>query len=407
MQPNARITQEVWRHYVATKSLPDNVLRDSIHRAWQRCDQAGASPFVMAAHELAPPQARALLQEQSDLIEAARPYMHALSLAAGQERHAAMLGNDKAIVLDVVGDEASVHGRERVPGPGALLSEVHAGANGIGSPLAEGGYIELVGPEHFIEGFHKFTCQGVPISGPAGETVGVLSTSVRRVEVSQRIREILFCAARGIEAELMRRRLLVDVQRLLENSQQDASLLEALEQDVIQLQGAARLRLEKAVRLSRGNRQPDALRLLGAATDLMARFQQQSQLWREMASADIGVPHFLDLAGQVAEIGKLLSTEAAMRGLELEILPTSGTIGVFADGRELRRTLFRTFLRAFEASRRGTTLQVEVFVDDAGAKGVVRFLGFPEAVLSVPLYASSTPAGSAANVEGNDEHIRR
>lgn len=181
MQPNRYTNEEVWRHYVVTKSIPDDVLREPIYRAWRRCDQVGASPFVMQARELRFYQARALFKRENNLIEAARPYMQALSKSAGEERHAAMLGDRNAIVIDVLGDEESVHGAQRVPGPGALLAEQQAGSNGIGSPLAEGGYIELVGPEHFIEGFHAFTCQGLPLKGPDGEIAGVLSTTPLKV----------------------------------------------------------------------------------------------------------------------------------------------------------------------------------------------------------------------------------
>lgn len=380
MHPNVHTTRDVWRDYLVTQSLPEGVLREPVFRAWRRCHLAGASPLVMNAQELSHFRAKSLLQERSDLIDAARPYLQALSQAAGNERHAAMLGDDSATVLDVVGDEESVHGRERVPGPGAMLAEAYAGANGIGSPLAEGGYIELVGPEHFIEGFHPFTCQGVPLNGPSGTAIGVLSTSVRRVEVSERMREILYCAARGIEAELMRRRLMADVEQLLLTSNSDAALLEGLEQDVIQLQGAARLRLEKAVHLTRRDRHADAIRLLAAASQLMERFQRQSHLWREIASSELGAPRFLDLALQLKDTAALLATEASIRGVEVQLRGIDSPIEVFADSRVLRRELFRVFLRAFEASPRGSTLRVEAATDDLAGVAVVRFADTPEMV---------------------------
>lgn len=390
MQPNADRTRDAWRHYVVTKTLPERVLREPIYQAWRRCDLAGASPLVMNAQELPPLRAKALLQERGDLIEASRPYLHALSQAAGSERHAAMLGDDKAIVLDVVGDEESVHGRQRVPGPGALLAESHAGANGIGSPLAEGRYIELVGPEHFIEGFHTFTCQGVPINGPDGKTTGVLSTSVRRVEVSERMREILYCAARGIEAELMRRRLMADVEQLLLTSGKDAKLLEGLEQDVIQLQGAARLRLEKAVRLAASDRQDDAARLLAAATALMQRFQHQSQLWREIASSEVGAHLYVDLSAELEDVALLLATESSVRGLDVQILDTARQVMVYVDACDLRRLIFRAFQQAFQDYSPRSTLRVETAVDEAAGIALVRFGRLSGAAVAVPLYQGVT-----------------
>lgn len=386
MQPNRYSNEEVWRHYVVTKSIPDDALREPIYRAWQRCDQVGASPFVMQPRELRTYQARALFERESNLIEAARPYMQALSKSAGEERHAAMLGDRNAIVIDVLGDKESVHGPQRVPGPGALLAEQQAGSNGIGSPLAEGGYIELVGPEHFIEGFHPFTCQGLPLKGPDGETAGVLSTSVRRVEASHRIREILFCAARGIEAELIRRQLSLELQNLLAGGP-DASLLDRLQQDIVQIQGAARLRLEKAIRLSRAARQPEVLQQVEAANELIIRFQNQSRLWREIASPSSEAPNFQDLALHVKEMSALLATEAAVHGLEVDVRCTT-PVQVYADRFDLQRTLFRAFLRAFEASTPKTTLPVEVVVDERLMMGIVRFPTLPDVVVAVSQHPS-------------------
>ena len=383
MRTNVHTARELWRHYAVTRSLPQSVLREPIYRAWRRCDLVGASPFVMQARELPSFQAQALFKQESDLIEAARPYMQALSRAAGSERHAAMLGDRNAAVLNVIGDEESVHGEQRVPGPGALLAEEHAGANGIGSPLVEEDYIELVGPEHFIEGFHPFTCQGLPLYGPEGETVGVLSTSVRRVEASKRIREILTCAAHGIEAELMRRRLSTDLKNLLAAEDDEARLLDKLQQDIVQLQGAARLRLETAIRLARDDRRPVALRLIDAATDLIRRFQEQSRLWREIATAAPGVPQVVDLVAQTEAVSALLATEVNVRRLEVEVRHAV-PVQVYADPRDVRRRLFRAFLQAFAFSSPGSTLRVELSLDERHDLGLVRFLTLPGLMLALP-----------------------
>ncbi len=390
LRRNARTTREAWRHYAVTGALPESVLREPIERAWRRCHQVGASPFVVRARELPSAQSAALFERERDLLDAARPYMQALSEAAGTARHAAMLGDRNAAVLDVVGDEESVRGKQRVPGPGALLSEAEAGANGIGSPLAEGGYIELVGPEHFIEGFHPFTCQGLPLYGPEGETVGVLSTSVRRVEASHRIREILTCAAHGIEAELMRRRLSDDLHALLTSRDDEARLLDRLQQDIVQLQGAARLRLETAIRLARSDLRPAALRLVAAATDLIRRFQRQSHLWREIATATPSAPGLLDLGDETEAVGALLTTEATVRGLHVEVR-REVPIRVHADPGELRRRLFRAFLRAFDLTTRGHTVRAELITDEESDLGVVRFPATPEATLAIPRRSHIVP----------------
>lgn len=387
MQQRTQLAREVWRHYAVTGSIPHDVLREQIDRAWRRCERVGASPFVMRAEELAPPKANALFERENALIEAARPYMKALSKAAGAERHAAMLGDRNAVVMDVIGDDESIHGRERVPGPGSLLDEQHAGANGIGSPLREGGYIELVGPEHFIEGFHPFTCQGLPLKGLDGETVGVLSTSVRRVEASRHIREILFCAARGIEAELFRKELSFELKRLIEG-QTESSLLERLQQDMMQLHGAARLRLEKATLMMRKEFNPEVARLISMANELIMAFQQQSRLWREIALSSSEPHGFHDLSQLVKATSTLLSTEAHIRGLEV-IIHSRIPVTIYADRLDVQRTLFRAFLQAFDSAPARSTLPVEVALDEVLGIGVVRFPTVPEVLVAADVSPES------------------
>lgn len=397
MQPKSHVVHDVWRHYVITGSIPHDVLRKPIDIAWRRCTDVGASPFVMRAEELKSSEANALLGHEKDLIEAARPYMRALSRAAGAERHAAMLGNRDAIVVDVIGDEDTVYGRERVPGPGSMLDEHHAGANGIGSPLQENGYIELVGPEHFIEGFHLFTCQGLPLKGPKGDTIGVISTSVRRIEASHKIREILFCAARGIEAELYRRELSLELKRLVEG-ETEASLLERLRQDMVQLHGAARLRLEKATLMARKGLDSEVSLLINTATNLIDRFQRQSRLWLEIATASSEPPVFLDLAQLARDIAVLLGTESSVRGLEV-IVNAPVPVPVFADRVDVQRTLFRAFLHAFNAAPLRSTVSVEVHTNEALAVGIVHFPSVPEVVVVVDQYPETHLATGVGSYE--------
>lgn len=349
-RPDSARTLEAWRRVASTGELVSELLRESIYRAWKRCQAAGTSPHTMIAKRLDPVALEALLERERDLIEAAKPYMHALSRAAGSELHAAMLADADGVVLDLVGHREHIE-REGFPLPGSKLSEDLAGANGIGTSLAEGGYVELVGPEHFIEGFHIYTCQGVPIHAPEGQRiVGVLSLSVRRLEAAERVREILVCAAHGIEAELTRRRLEADLGRLLE----EEHALEQLRQDVMQLHAAARLRLDHAARIAT---REDASHLAISAADLARRFRVRSELWRDLAFEDHGAPRPLELQQRLGELVELLGTEASTRGVRLVVAPHE-PLRVSADARALSRELFRVITRALGDAARGDVIEL-------------------------------------------------
>lgn len=236
-------TYEAWRQFVSIGRLPETQLRPVVFRSWERAHQQGADPRRFRAELLSPLETERRIEANADFIRLARPYLRALSAAAGAERHAAMLSDDQGVVIGTLGDNETIHGPEPVPPPGAILTEAFSGANGIGTPLAERRYVELVATEHFIAGFHPFTCQGIPLRGPENALVGVLSTSVRTQHASVRLREILLAAARGIEAELFATLLSRRLKAFVAEERDEVASLEKFQQDILQIITASRLRL--------------------------------------------------------------------------------------------------------------------------------------------------------------------
>ncbi|WP_017721915.1 GAF domain-containing protein [Kamptonema formosum] len=367
---------EAGRRYLSTGAISAGILRQVVCRAWERSHEQGANARALQAEKLSNLETERLLERQHFLISAARPYIRLLSQAAGADRHAVMLSEPNAIVLDVVGDERSVRGPESVPGPGSLLTEGVAGANGLGTPLAEAGYVEIIGPEHFIEGFHPFSCQGIPLRNDKQEIVGALSISVRRQEVGQRLKEILLCASHGIEAELLQGRLEEDMRSVLTAAPDDYKALEELRQDIIQAQNAGRLRLEAVSRLAATNRLDYALQLLRQADESIQLFRRRAALWRDLASLEIGAIQPVSLTDTVRELVDLLSTEAAIRKIEV-IIEIQEPVKVRADPRSLSRGLFHYFVRAFEIAGSGGAVRVEVLMVPLLSEGQARLSPIP------------------------------
>ncbi|MEG0041239.1 MAG: hypothetical protein RR763_06120, partial [Massilia sp.] len=238
--PDVEQVRAVWERYVQHQELAPDTLRPYVLRAWNRARASGCNPRLGRADLLGEHDTQQLLAERHELITATAPFLGALSRAAGENRHAAMLADTDGRLLCLAGD-AETMADENFPRPGSLLDEAHAGANGIGTAIAENGYVELVGPEHFIEGFHAFTCQGVPITGPQGP-MGVLSMSVRTLATADRVRDILFCATEAVECDLLAKWLSSTSGEEMEH------ILERLRQDMLQRLTSARLRMEVAAR---------------------------------------------------------------------------------------------------------------------------------------------------------------
>ncbi|MBD2360785.1 sigma-54-dependent Fis family transcriptional regulator [Anabaena minutissima FACHB-250] len=350
---------EAGRIYRSIGKIPIDLLRVEVYRAWERSHLQGANPHALQAEKLSVLDTERLVESNTYLINAARPYFRILSQAVGRERHAVMLSNHHAILLDVFSDEQTINETEGFPPPGTLMSEAVAGANGIGTPLAEENYTEIVAAEHFIEGFHPFSCQGTPLRNDQGEIVGVLSISARSPDVRQRLKEILICASHGIEAEFLVANLEKDVRHVLESHDDDYQPLENLRQDIIQAHQATRLQLEIVSRMVVVNRIDYAMQLLQQAEKSIQLFRRRATFWRKLASFERDVPQPLLLTDAICSLVDLLSTEAAIRKVEVVLYLTEPII-VVADLNSLLRKLLRYFLQAFEIANQGGTVEVAV-----------------------------------------------
>ncbi|WP_414755506.1 GAF domain-containing protein [Anabaena sp. CCY 9910] len=347
---------EAGRVYKSTGALPKNILRSTVYRAWERSHLQGANPHSLQAEKLSSLETERLVEQQSYLLDVVRPYFQILSQAAGKEPHAVMLGDRQAILLGLTGDEQTINS-ESFPAAGSLLSESVAGANGIGTPLAEEDYVEIIASEHFIEGFHPFTCQGIPLRNEKQEIVGVLSISSQRQDAGQRLKEILLCASRAVEAEFLIANLKKDIHHVLTSNPEEYQPLEELRQDIIQAHHAARLKLEVSSRMVAVNRLDYAKQLLQQADKSIRIFQRHAAIWRNLASSDVGSVETISLTDTIQDFVELLSTEANIRKIEV-VTNWQEPIIVITEPATLLRRLLRYFLQSFEKAGKGGTLEV-------------------------------------------------
>jgi sigma-54 dependent transcriptional regulator, acetoin dehydrogenase operon transcriptional activator AcoR len=346
--------------YVSSGKLSPALLREPVFRAWERSHLQGASARRAKAIQLEALETERLLEKERRIIIAAKPYLRALSKAAGSAPHAAMLGDAQAIVLDVTGDEETIHGPVSVPGPGSLLDESACGANGIGTPLAEGGYAELAGPEHFIGGFHPFTCQGIPVRGADGVVAGTLSVSVKKPDAAQFLREILICAAHAIEMDLLHQRLEEDLHRVAASPSINDDLMEKLRQDVVQALAIARLNVEFAARDLQRGRMDYASRLLHLADQSLQSFSRQGALWRSLVSTQPALERPVNLNQLIDDLCGLLKTERNTGTITLQKTKENEAVIIDAEPHATARTLFRALLQAFDVARGGGFVNVLV-----------------------------------------------
>jgi signal transduction histidine kinase len=231
----------------------------------------------------------------------------------------------------------------------------------VGTTLAHGSYVELVGHEHFIRGFHPFTCQGIPIHDSEGKVVAGISTSLRSPGASAKLRDVFFCAAHAIEAEILMNRIRDDLIEASKGSS-DQAALERLREDLA-LAGS-RYRVSVA-QLPAGNDLASAETILDETRSALERFKVAARRWRALAGSEIGAPELFSFTDLVDDVLELLAPELRRRRISLHWLNKDEVV-TFGYMRPLARSLMRDMLD--EISR--TEEEIYVSVDRIAADRV-------------------------------------
>ena len=168
------------REFMTTNRLASPALRSTIRESWQRC-----APSIEPGRRLVPvvvtgDRELGELRAANELfLIAASPVVNRLGDFLAGSAYIIGLADAQGRLLQVNGDERPRQWLERVGlAPGGDWSEAAAGTNGIGTALAVGHAVQVVGPEHFCDGWQDITCITVPIRYPGQEKIaGVLDIS--------------------------------------------------------------------------------------------------------------------------------------------------------------------------------------------------------------------------------------
>jgi two-component system sensor histidine kinase KdpD len=186
--------------------------RPVILESWERCRKMS----VDAGRRAAPlavtfdAQMRELREANELLLRAARPVAVRLANHLSGSGYVVVVSDAAACILDLQGDVDVRRRLSRIDFvPGGDWSEVAAGTNAIGTALADRRPVQLMGAEHFCDGWTDLTCTAAPIRHPASsEIIGVLDITgdyrlirshltgllaVSALEIEERLRAFLLC----------------------------------------------------------------------------------------------------------------------------------------------------------------------------------------------------------------------
>jgi PAS domain S-box-containing protein len=190
------------QRYLEGDPAPSGV-RPVVLASWERCRAYGVDPRHMRPQ--APDPARLCEAHERDylLLESAEPFLQPAHAALSDQPHLFALSDRNGLILRIITGpglpEDELEQANLVEG--ASWHERDIGCNGVGTCLATGEPVILMGPEHYQESYVGWTCIGVPIRSD-GEIVGSLDLSVPNEHTHVHTWGWVLSLAQGIEVNL-------------------------------------------------------------------------------------------------------------------------------------------------------------------------------------------------------------
>ena len=177
-------------------------LNDVIHESWARSLQFGVDSKDLRIQRPDAARLGVLQQRAQALVEAAEPVLTLVHSTLRDEPHMVAVSDADGAVIRLLASDT----REAVINffEGASWNERDIGTNGIGTALSAQQPVLVVGPQHFVQDYHHWTCIGVPLCSPDGHVLGALDLSIRNDRLSAHTWGWTLSLVKSIEAQLAR-----------------------------------------------------------------------------------------------------------------------------------------------------------------------------------------------------------
>jgi transcriptional regulator of acetoin/glycerol metabolism len=205
-----------WENYVIKKSTSPDI-RPPILSSWNRCRDAGIDAFRNRAPLAISGERIRSYKENDQVFAEIASILSSLRQSAFESRHMLVCCDSSGNIMHLEG-EKSLRKRAEAMNfvESSSWSEATAGTNAIGTAIAIGEPVQVVGSEHYCQEVHPWTCSASPILEPATRSVlGVIDLTGLREAFHPHTLAAVVTAAQLIE-ERLRRRFEVDKFRLLE-----------------------------------------------------------------------------------------------------------------------------------------------------------------------------------------------
>jgi PAS domain S-box-containing protein len=189
--------------FLATGEVAGGV-RPVVRESWRRSAAYGVSPSELRPQQVSTEDVDVARSRSAALLDAATPFITTMHETLLGHPHVVAVSDAEGRILRLLADAGA--DEDALPADftfeGASWHERSIGSNGIGTALATGEPVILIGPEHFQEACTGWTGIGVPLHDARGGIVGSLALCVPNRHVNVHAWGWTLAVGRSIEARL-------------------------------------------------------------------------------------------------------------------------------------------------------------------------------------------------------------
>ncbi|WP_223639522.1 sigma-54-dependent Fis family transcriptional regulator [Planococcus sp. 4-30] len=166
-----------WTNHVKWNT-PEGEVREVIAESWSRSKEYGVNPDLLAAPVICTEKAiESKIRKNIELLNLIRPLLDDLFAVVRGSDSIIAFSDKEGVILELFGDsEIAMNAASANFKVGAKMSERHSGSNAIGTAIAIGGPIQMVGAEHYCVAWHTSHCSSAPIRDPlSSEIIGIIT----------------------------------------------------------------------------------------------------------------------------------------------------------------------------------------------------------------------------------------
>lgn len=204
LEIESELDKGVWRQFVNKQNSDHDYIKTSVAQSWDRCHRMGVDPGLKRCRDFR--DENNVDAEYQFLRDVVKNIALDFSAFLKDKNLLFTISDRHGYLAGTIGSYKALRKADSIYfGPGANWSEQSVGTNAIGTSLASGLPLRVIGAEHYCESHHGWICSAAPIFGVNGVMQGCVDISgPMNSDHNQSLALAVYCA-KAIEALLFQR----------------------------------------------------------------------------------------------------------------------------------------------------------------------------------------------------------